>query len=451
MSDTHSISDSAVYRVAILVPGSLLVLLERNGTEHSLPRVRVSRWARSAREIQRAIWIRWMLSVVIIDYIFGSLENPLCIAESLSPKPSTLIRAPLGRVGERDLTKSERHIILEINAGDMGARGPFSRVGWHPEAFAWIEKEAKHADRFTGEIEQHNAGGTFALVRFPLCDGNSYWLKAVGEPNLHEYRITGALAEVCPKYLPQVVAARSDWHAWVMRDGGSPLDPDARAASFVLAVKTMAGLQITASRHAQELLVAGVADHRAEKSAGQIESLIHYLEKAMENQISTRVPRIDSRRLREIQGLLVDACAVMATLRIPDTVIHNDLNRGNILIRNDQCVFIDWCETGIGCPFLTFEHLTSLIPVTFQRAEALRGKLKCLYRRQWARQLSGLNVDRAFALTPPLAIASRLHGRGDWLKSERREDPGIQAYARTVARRLDRAVHTPEFLEALCR
>jgi aminoglycoside phosphotransferase (APT) family kinase protein len=168
----------------------------------------------------------------------------------------------------------------------------------------------------------------------------------------------------------------------------------------------------------------------------------------MAKQRSTKVPRISKTRLREIEAILQDACVCMEELEIPDTVVHNDINAGNILFRGTRCVFTDWCEVGVGNPFFTFELLSKLRPMG---EELWTPKLREAFRQSWLCCLNESQIERAFALSPLLAILSYLYGRGTWLHSVQRHDPGMESHARSLARHMDRAAQAPELMEATCR
>ncbi|WP_425387678.1 phosphotransferase [Edaphobacter aggregans] len=171
----------------------------------------------------------------------------------------------------------------------------------------------------------------------------------------------------------------------------------------------------------------------------------------MAQQISTKVPRLERQRLSEIGLIFQDACLRMEDLGIPDAVIHGDMNRGNILFDlfdDFHCRFIDWSEAYIGNPFVSFQHLLLLNTGELRETNDLR--LKQAYRRAWLGLLDPVQIDAAFALMPLLAAASYLYGRGDWLRSSRRNDPQRQSYARSLARHMDRAAQAPELQEVLC-
>jgi aminoglycoside phosphotransferase (APT) family kinase protein len=176
-----------------------------------------------------------------------------------------------------------------------------------------------------------------------------------------------------------------------------------------------------------------------------------YLEEAMEQQASTKVPRLGGSRLREIGVFIEDACGAMQELGIPETIIHNDINHGNILDCNDGCVFTDWCEAYVGNPFMTFQHLLLLLPPDGNQAKVGLIRLKEACKELWLNSLASWKIDQAFALMPLLAVTSYLYGRGAWLRSSRRYDPQMQRHARSLARHMDRAAQRISFVEALCQ
>jgi len=452
MPDCKSIHEQVTYRLVLVAPDSGNVLAALDGNDLRLPRIAIPRWTRPARHIQHTMHTLWNAKVVILDFLNDCPGSPVCIAELLSARiPEVLLAVPLDSLGVSELTLQERETLREICSGNSANRGPFSRTGWISEVLAWIQESTHYKLPFTGEIEQHNAGGSFALVRLALQNGAAYWLKAVGAPNLHEFSITTTLAGLYPEYLPAVVATHGKWNAWVMEDAGMSAGQNSNADFLESTVIAMAELQKKTCGHEDDLLRAGAADQRMGVLAGHIDELITYLDDAMQLQTSIKVPPLGTKRLREIGEVLKNACAAMEALCIPNTIIHNDINPGNILLRNAGCVFIDWCEACVGNPFLTLQSLLLLAPKNCRDYELNTRRLKQLYGSRWISWLPACNIDRAFALAPLLAIASHLYGRGDWLKSDRRDDPRVQSYSRALARHMDRAASASQLTEALCR
>ena len=318
------------------------------------------------------------------------------------------------------------------------------------DAQEWIKSFVNDREvDFTDQIRQLNACGTFALVRFANKRGPAYWLKAVGEPNAHEFAVTLYLAQNCPGYLAKLVCARTDWNAWVTEEKGQPLPRPIPLCQVEQAVTRWAEIQTALVSKADELSGCGCIDQRVEVLQAHIDTLIAYLARAMERQTSTKVPRLGERRLRELGEMLQTACSSMRALDIPNSLIHNDLNSGNILFDGASCVFTDWSEAYVGNPFLVFQQLCALVSRDEDTSLPWVQRLRALYKSRWCDFLTDTQMDRAFALTPLLAVLSCLYGRGSWLKSSRREDPDFQGYARSLARYMDRAARNPQLLWAL--
>ena len=439
------------YRLVLVLRETNEVLTEYDGASYRLPRVTISRWRRLAEELPKMIKARWHLSVIILDFpqsADGSL--PCAVAELCSTRDlGKLTATGLDRLHKAEIDSQQLATIVGILAGDSGERGPFSRIGWIEEAIHWLSAETGKTISSPAGILQYNASGAFALVRFRMRDGSAYWMKATGAPNTHELDVTATLSALCPGYLPLLIAVRSDWNAWLMEDAGQALEVGVCLFELEQAVVSMAALQKTTIGLTEELLSAGVVDQRIAVLRERSTEVFDYLEEAMAQQTSTEVLRLERRRLSEIGHILEDACFRMEALHIPDTVMHGDMNRGNILFDGSHCRFTDWSETYIGNPFVTFQHL-SLLNTVHEQQELNDLRLKEAYKRSWIGVLNTAEMDAAFALIPLLAVASCLYGRGDWLQSPHRNDLDRQRYARSLARHMDRAAQAPQLLEALC-
>ena len=49
---------------------------------------------------------------------------------------------------------------------------------------------------------------------------------------------------------------------------------------------------------------------------------------------------------------LVDACAALVALDIPDTLVHGDLHPGNIVVSPTGPIVVDWSDAAVGNPFV---------------------------------------------------------------------------------------------------
>jgi hypothetical protein len=450
MQDLNSTAGQTNYRLAVLQPASSCVLAERHGGEIALPRISVPQSTRSVRQIQRIIGLQWGVSAAVLEFMSDGNGAPLCIAELLSPlTPSGLVVVPIAGLEDSEINSRESEVMQETASGDPGSRGPLSRVGWLNDAAMWIQANAGAGVELTGEIEQYNAGGGFALVRFISVDGSSFWIKAVGKPNLREFPVTKILASACPDSLPVLLAVRDEWNGWLMEGAGRPLDAVPSQELLDHAVSAMAKLQIMASLHVDSLLRAGARDHRAAVLQDETRRFVPFLDEAMQHQSTTKVPRIAASRLEEIGIIIEDACGVLASSGIPDTVVHNDLNSGNILFQRKHCRFIDWCEVSIGSPFLALQNLLRLAASGSVGGGYATDTLRRIYSECWMNVLTEKQLETGLALAPLVAVVSHLAGYLDFLSSPTQTDDRQLGYVRSLTRHLDRETHSPELRRIL--
>jgi Phosphotransferase enzyme family len=451
----ETIVEATEYRLVLVLPESRKILAIGGVDGYRLPSISIPQRTRPAEQLREAIHTAWKLSVLILDFFHGS---PFCaVAEVLVPSQSTDLKAvsfeqlQTPELSERQLTQ-----IASILAGDSQVGSPFARVGWIEEATKWLEAETGRKLSSKRDIEQYNAGGGFALVRFHMEDNRDYWLKATGDPNAHELSITTFLSKLCGRYLPELISSKPEWNAWLMSGEATCVTeiPTAPSQLFTLledAVECMAKLQIKTQGHNLDLISAGAFDQSIEVFRKHSEALFDYLGEAMDLQTSTKVPRLTRTRLQEMRTIFDGVCSYMEDLDLPETIVHGDINRGNILIGCGHCQFIDWAEAYVGNPLICLQHLLLLNKVedpglqTFSN-RALRDK----YRTIWLESCDADALDQGFAYMPLIAVVSTLYGRGDWLTSERRNDPQRQSYTRSLTRHMDRIAREPELLGAPC-
>jgi len=446
-------ADHTDYRLAFLLPQTRQLLAIRTRDAAELPRMDIPRWSRPAEQLTKLIRGKWNIRTTVLDFIESdSGAAPCAILEMTTPNWCSewegFSTVDLDRVS---LSDNERRCLTAL-LEDQPSSSPFSRPGWIVEAQRWIQESVGDQDvEFNEDIRQLSAGGHFVLVRMGTRRGPAYWLKATGFPNAHELALTRTLVRYFPQFLPPLVAAREDWNAWVTEEVGQTLRENFDASTLTRASRSLASLQRRSLSLVGSLLAAGCCDQRLPAVEAQVDPLIEYLKEVMEYQVSVKVPRLGGNRLLEIGGILHLACARMQELEIPDSLTHNDINPGNILLDETRCVIIDWAEAGVGNPFLAFQLLSEHVARQGERARAWEAQARSQYKVLWLDLLPEAVIDRAFALAPVLAIATCLFGRGDWLHSPRRADLNFQSYTRSLARHLDRAARSPELLEALWR
>jgi phosphotransferase family enzyme len=432
------------YSLFLVPVQSRQLLAFRERLRWRLPKISILKWARTAEQLQNAVREAWGFDIIVLDFAVSRCDDSHWAAAEVPfvQGSAHLSAVAWEQIDEEDLKPEHKEALRSIFAGE---REPLSRPGWIEEAIEWVESAIPGATVQRDRIRQYNAGGGFALVRFAMRDDRACWLKATGAPNRHEFNITCLLAEICPEALPHILASRRDWNAWIMEEAGKPSEGPARLPLLEQAVGTLASLQKACGTRCDDLFAAGAYDVRIARLRSHLPDLIEYLSLAMERQMSTRVPRLATRRLVEVGELLKNACDCLEDLSIPDSLIHNDVNPSNILYDDSRCVISDWCEAAVGNPFLAFEHVSLLTA-----SETERITLRDVYRRCWLDSLGPRQIEQAFRLVPLLAIASYLYGRGDWLVSPARNDPRFESYARSLARHMDRVARATAVQEALC-
>jgi uncharacterized protein (DUF952 family) len=333
----ENIVETSGYQLILIEPDARKVRAMETVDGYRLPSVRITNWTRPAKELQRAIQAAWKLHVVVLDILVLSDETPFCaVAEILlSANPVELKAVAFEQLRLPELSEEQRSQLVSLLAGGSLSNSPFSQLGWIDHAITWLESETGKRLVSKSRIEQYNAGGAFSLVRFPMEDDSSYWLKATGHPNAHELSITSLLSDLGSNYLPKIIASRPAWNAWLMsgeatQSAEDPADPFEHFRVLEDAVESMAELQIKTKDSRLDLLDAGAFDQSIKVFQTHSEALFDYLQEAMSLQTSTRVHRLDKTRLREIHAIFKEVCHRVEDLDLPDTIVHGDMNGGNI-------------------------------------------------------------------------------------------------------------------------
>ena len=449
-------AETMEYLLVLVLPKPRKVLAISCANGYRLPTISIPQWTRPAEQLQKAIWMAWRVHALILEFLHGA---SLCaVAEVLVyAKPLGLEPVALHQLHTSELSEHQRAQIASILAGNGCTNSPFSQIGWIDEAITWLESETGEKLSSKKDVEQFNAGGAFALVRFRIENDRDYWLKATGHPNAHELPITMLLSKLCGDYLPELISSNPTWNAWLTLGGGTSATeiPEAPFEAFTLlegAVQCMARLQMQTRGHSLDLLGAGAFDQSVRVFQTRIAEIFDYLDEVMNLQISTKAPRLEKKRIHDIRTIFEMVCQRVEDLGIGETIVHGDMNRGNILIASGHCTFIDWSEAYIGNPLIALQYLLLLNNVeNMELRHFINLALKQRYLDAWAASCDPVALHEGFVYMSLLAAASTLYGRGDWLTSPQRNDPRRQSYARTLARRMDRAAQDPQLLEALCR
>lgn len=446
--------DYDLYRLALIEPRSRCVLAEQINLRWKLPRLAIPRWTRPADSLLSEIRERFGIQAIVLDEITAPSSDSLMLAEVIQNQ-TPVIKGPiswkpLSDLPENEFLGTERDLVQNLLLHGATGRGQFSRLGWLSEVLAWIARHTGLNPNQLVDIKQINASSSSSLIRIQSETGPVYWFKAIADEDVGEYHVTGALKELFSDYLPTLVATHDAWRAWLMEDAGRPLDEmeNARPRLFESVAYHLAELQKASVSAIPILLDQGFSDQRISSLRATMPEIMTCLEEAVEVPDFGKHGYLRRGRIRELHRNFQEAAAKLEDSGIPDTLIHSDINTGNILIADGTCIFSDWALAGVGNPFANFEQLRIQVAQDYS-APAFHDRLFAAYKRTWSTHLSTTQIQQAFSVVQPVAIAMYLHNRRDWFTSERIREPQFVRYARSMARQMDRAVREIQAREAI--
>jgi Phosphotransferase enzyme family len=440
------------YRVIVLRDDATLILLLSSDKGLVLPEVTIPRQQRIAENITREMRRKWGQEVVCLFTL--TQETPAtdnnsvhyqiaehlrsAVPESFSGhwfEPDTLSEISFARSSDFQPVQQAlaRHALHRTTAES----NPFGVCGWFRKLTKWAEESVGPIGlQLTGSFTQFNASPSFALVRLETS-ADAIWFKAVGEPNVREYAVTLALAELFPDYVPRILGTRQSRTAWLSAEAqGAALETTDEIVAWKRAATTLARLQIDSTKEVDRLLAAGAHDLRMKRLAERVEPFFHVAGELMMKQ-TTSFPRTLSREeLRILAECVGDCIAHFQQLNIPDSLGHLDLNPGNIILSEDRCVFLDWAEAIVGAPFFSLEYLIEHFQRATSREVTDREQIVQSYYAPWAQLLSSDTTAAARSLAPLLAAFAYAGATDAWTGSERWRGPEVAAYLRSLTRRM---------------
>ncbi len=248
--------------------------------------------------------------------------------------------------------------LADRGTSDPGS-GPadWSDPAWHADVRAWVEARlAEHGLAIDGPIEQPHVYLWATAMRVPTT-GGVVWFKACLPTFAPELAILPVLVQLRPDLLARTLASDRD-RAWMLTwDAGMKLRERAAGLDqlplWERILPEYARLQIAAVPFVDGLLADGVPDHRTRLLPEQARAL------AADDVVLTETPEeaLTASELEAFRGSglaeLGRLCAELVAAGIPDTVQHDDLHDGNVLVDGDRLVLFDWGDGCIAHPFHT--------------------------------------------------------------------------------------------------
>jgi hypothetical protein len=214
---------------------------------------------------------------------------------------------------------------------------------WLAEAGAWIDRRLAEAGRRrTGEPDQGHVRPWSTVLSVPT-DGGTAWFKANVTELRHEALTTQLLSLRVPERVPPLIAADPERGWMLMEDGGRRLreviaeDRDLSRWDDVL--DGAADIARAMEPDVDELVAAGVPDLRLSVLPDRYAALV--AEVGVERRFRDAVPRV-----REMAEEL-------ASYGVTETLQHDDLHDGQVFVRDDRQLILDWGDAVVSHPFFT--------------------------------------------------------------------------------------------------
>jgi Phosphotransferase enzyme family len=238
-------------------------------------------------------------------------------------------------VGRRDRDHPRRHQHRDgVSRQGAPARGHLTRAD---DIQAWLASQGVEPG---GPIATIHERPWSTVLRVPTADGDLF-LKQ--EQPLQEYEIplTVALFARWPDRVPEVVAADTERHWLLTRDGGVRVADSGDFDAFPRALALYGELQVAERAHVDGFLAMGLRDLSLPVVVEAYEPFFerdHGLEPDEVAQLVALAPRY-----REL-------CAELEALDLPTSIQHDDLHQWNVFVRGDRVAIYDWGDSSVAFP-----------------------------------------------------------------------------------------------------
>jgi hypothetical protein len=185
---------------------------------------------------------------------------------------------------------------------------------------------------------------------------DAVYVKCCGPTQAHEPRLTALLHREFPGLVTEVLALHPTEPWMLVAEGGKKIRDAYSGDEFLRAWREVlpryAQMQRAVTRHVREILGFGTPDHRATPLVADFAEAIAN-ERVLSGDRPDRITEDERRGLVALRPKLNDALGALAALGIEDTLQHDDLHHGNVLIHDGRVVVFDWGDACVSHPFLT--------------------------------------------------------------------------------------------------
>lgn len=214
---------------------------------------------------------------------------------------------------------------------------------WLAAAHAWIEAELERLGiRHSGIIEQPHVYPWSTVLRVPT-DAGVVWFKANADAYRHEAALVELLARRSPESVPPLLARQPDLGWLLTADAGTPLRAlvaeESSLDRWFQVLPQYARVQLALEGDVDALLELGVPDRRLVTLPAAYERLMDEIDA--------------EERFRDATARVAELCDEVAAYGIRETLQHDDLHDGQVFVRDDRHLLMDWGDACISHPFFT--------------------------------------------------------------------------------------------------
>lgn len=317
----------------------------------------------------------------------------------------SLRSASLAEPSHRELVLS----WLDLMEGKttMGSAAPWECPGWLGHAISWIKSHLPDLEVKHGETIRQFGTTPFHYLLEVSTTGGRYYFKAARAIIAHEQPLTCTLADLCPDYMPEVVAQDDQQRWWLMRDVCGSRLPDVGLEDWDEALSALGQLQVTCIDHVDRLRATGCPYMSISSLSRSLDTFFDEALPVIEAAASSPLNRhrID---ISALSGRLKELCERLSDFNIPETIGRGDLNFANIQVTRQRVAFIDWAEGYVGNPLFSAFEAINLFGLTRPELKGARSRWRAAYFKPWLHFLSGDELMRAYCLARPLALMWRI-------------------------------------------
>jgi UDP-N-acetylmuramyl pentapeptide synthase/poly-gamma-glutamate capsule biosynthesis protein CapA/YwtB (metallophosphatase superfamily) len=229
---------------------------------------------------------------------------------------------------------------------------------WNGQACGWAAKALARLgvtpDSSTASIVRNTPWG---LVVSQMTDKGRVYFKASSQANRFEPRLLAELSARWPRQVPRPLAMQPT-AGWMMTPnyGRTLLDIHGKATTpdmWQRALSALAEIQLAACHNVEGWLALGVPDRRLQTLPDQLARLLDDdAALAIDTpNIADGLSQAEQTAARAMLPFFAEVCLALSRQPCSASLDQGDLHMGNIILRQEQCLFIDWGDATVAHPF----------------------------------------------------------------------------------------------------